>query len=37
MGPQETLALAERSGFAIRNFAEVSPHHYGVVFERLGQ
>lgn len=34
MTPPQTIEAVEPSGFMISNFADVSPHHYAVVFER---
>jgi ubiquinone/menaquinone biosynthesis C-methylase UbiE len=35
MTPQATVADVEPGGFKLRNIAEVSPYHYGAVFETL--
>jgi ubiquinone/menaquinone biosynthesis C-methylase UbiE len=34
MTPDQTIASVEPSGLKFRNLVEVSPHHYGAVFER---
>jgi len=34
MTPEQTIASVEPSGLILRNQAEVSPYHYGAVFER---
>jgi ubiquinone/menaquinone biosynthesis C-methylase UbiE len=34
MTPEQTIASVEPSGLIFRNQAEVSPYHYGAVFER---
>jgi SAM-dependent methyltransferase len=34
MTPEETIAAVEPAGFAARETLTVSPHHYGVIFER---
>jgi ubiquinone/menaquinone biosynthesis C-methylase UbiE len=34
MTPDQTFASVEPSGLKFRNMVEVSPHHYGAVFER---
>jgi protein-L-isoaspartate O-methyltransferase len=33
MTPEQTIAVVEPGGFKIRKVVEVSPYHYGVVFE----
>jgi ubiquinone/menaquinone biosynthesis C-methylase UbiE len=33
MTPQDTVAAVEPSGLKLRNVAEVSPYHYGAVFQ----
>ena len=35
MTPQATIADVEPGGFKLRNIVEVSPYHYGAVFEAL--
>ena len=37
MTPQATADAVEPSGFRLRNVAEVSPYHYGAVFERVAR
>jgi hypothetical protein len=34
MTPDRTIASVEPGGLQFRNRVEVSPYHYGVVFER---
>ena len=34
MTPEQTIVRVEPSGFKFRNRVEVSPYHYGAVFER---
>lgn len=34
MTPEQTMAAVEPSGLRYRSLAEVSPYHYGIVFER---
>lgn len=35
MTPEETIASVEPGGLKFRNQIEVSPYHYGIVFERM--
>ena len=35
MAPEQTVAAVEPGGLKFRNQVEVSPYHYGAVFERL--
>jgi hypothetical protein len=34
MTPEQTIAAVEPGGLNFRNTVEVSPYHYGAVFER---
>ncbi len=35
IGVAHTIEIVEAGGFQIRNFVDVSPHHYAAIFERV--